>query len=127
MVDHTTLSRALTDLFDPATDPVVAVERHYAPDYRHRIDGTWVGRAEFLDQVQALRTTIRGVRVSVLDELRTGDSYAERHVVELTAAGGSTSRTEVFVFGSYAPDGRFRTLHEATAALPAGTDADELR
>jgi hypothetical protein len=61
--------------------------------------------------------------VIVHDELSDGPSYAERHTVELTKTDGGQVRSEVYVFGRHAPDGRFEVIEETTL-LVSGTDAD---
>jgi hypothetical protein len=49
--------------------------------------------------------------------------FAERHTVGLTKTDGSAVLTEVYVFGSRAPDGRFRRIEEVTMLL-SGDETD---
>ena len=69
-------------------------------------------RPEFADMVARMRSQIVSGMVTVLDELRDGPRYAERHVYELTRVDGSTVKREVAIFGAFAEDGRFQHLSE---------------
>ncbi|MER8161159.1 nuclear transport factor 2 family protein [Streptomyces sp. NPDC094472] len=118
------IAAALTDLlFTPGLDLAEAVDRHFTPDYRQRTDGRWDDRGEFMSHIAHLRTIVAGGSVQVLDELVQGDRYADRHVIDVAKTDGSTVRTEVYLFGEFAPDGRFRRIEETTLMLQ-GTDAD---
>lgn len=115
---------ALTDLLlTPGLDLDEAADRHFAPDYRQRTDGSWDNRTEFLAHIAHLRTVVAGGSVEVHDELFSGDRYADRHTMEVIKTDGSTVRMEVYLFGEFAPDGRFRRIEETTLMLE-GTDAD---
>jgi hypothetical protein len=88
------------------------LDRYYAPDYTHRTDGKTLDREEFAEMVARVRSQVAGGSVSVLDELRDGSTYAERHVFHITLKNGATQDREVTIFGTFAPDGRFRHLSE---------------
>ncbi|MET7670526.1 hypothetical protein [Micromonospora luteifusca] len=105
--------------FEPKRDLTEALDQFYAPDYTHRSDGKTVDRAEFVEMVARVRAQIVSGTVTVLDELRDGPHYAERHVFEITMADGSTAKREVAIFGTYAEDGRFHHLSETGFDLPA--------
>ncbi|GAB4106721.1 hypothetical protein GCM10028790_57400 [Micromonospora taraxaci] len=105
--------------FEPTRDLTEALDEFYAPDYTHRSDGKTVDRVEFAEMVTRVRAQIVSGTVTVLDELREGLHYAERHVFEITMADGSTAKREIAIFGSYAEDGRFRHLSETGFDLPA--------
>ncbi|MFD3454446.1 nuclear transport factor 2 family protein [Streptomyces sp. NPDC058691] len=110
---HARISEALRALvFDPELPLDEALDTYYAPDYTHRSDGRTMNRAEFAAMVARSRTGITKGTVTVLDELRDGSSYAERHVFEITLADGSTQHREIALFGTLAEDGRFRHLSE---------------
>ncbi|MFI9366277.1 nuclear transport factor 2 family protein [Kitasatospora sp. NPDC053057] len=115
---RTDVNTALTDLLlTPGLDLDEAADRHFAPDYRQRTDGTWANRTEFLAHIAHLRTIVAGGTVEVHDELVDGDRYADRHTMTLTKTDGSTVRVEVYLFGEFAPDGRFRRIEETTLML----------
>ncbi|MFJ9456308.1 nuclear transport factor 2 family protein [Kitasatospora sp. NPDC101447] len=121
---HTDVRAALTDLLlAPGLDLDEAADRHFAPDYRQRTDGEWADRAEFLDHIAHLRTVVADGSVEVHDELTAGNRYADRHTMTVVKTDGTTVRMEVYLFGEFAPDGRFRRIEETTLMLE-GTDGD---
>ncbi|MFF0625018.1 nuclear transport factor 2 family protein [Streptomyces sp. NPDC004296] len=121
---RTDVAAALTDLlFTPGLELAEAVDRHFAPDYRQRTDGRWDNREEFTAHIAHLRTIIAGGEIQVLEELVQGDLYADRHIIDARKTDGSSVRVEVYLFGEFAPDGRFRRIEETTLMLQ-GTDAD---
>ncbi|MCQ4206929.1 nuclear transport factor 2 family protein [Streptomyces longispororuber] len=117
----TTLKDAIDDLFNNrrlAADE--AVDRHFAPAFRQRVNGTWDDRSGFLARVVQLRESVEHVTVTVLDELTDGNSYAERHIVELVQRDGERAGQEVYVFAERDPDGRFVRIEETALALDSG-------
>lgn len=121
---RTDIATALTDLlFTPGLDLHEAADRHFAADYRQRTDGSWDDRTAFLQHIAHLRTVVSSGSVEVHDELVQGNRYADRHTVTATKADGTTVRTEVYLFGEFAPDGRFRRVEETTLMLE-GAEAD---
>ncbi|MEV8506317.1 hypothetical protein AB0368_15990 [Actinoplanes sp. NPDC051475] len=121
----TDITRALNDLlFTPGLELAEAIDRHFTPGYRQRTDGVWSDRADFVQHMTTLRGLVRSGNVEVHDELRDGLRYADRHTVTITQHNGRTSRTEVYLFGEYAPDGRFHRIEETTL-LVAGHDDDK--
>ena len=121
---RTDIASALTDLlFTPDLPLHEAVDRHFAPEYRQRTDGRWDDRAAFTEHIAHLRQLVAGGSVEVLDELQHADRYADRHIVDVQKKDGSTVRMEVYLFGEYAPDGRFLRIEETTLML-TGADAD---
>ncbi|MEV6006013.1 nuclear transport factor 2 family protein [Streptomyces sp. NPDC051976] len=120
----TDITRAINDLlFDPVLDLDEALDRHFTPDYRQRTDGVWSDRAGFAAHMTRLREVVRGGHIEVHDEFRDGLRYADRHSVTVTRDNGRTSRTEVYLFARFAPDGRFQTVEETTL-LVSGHDDD---
>jgi hypothetical protein len=119
-----TIAAALQDLlFDPALEVSEALDRHFSPDYRQRADGVWSCRAEFAAHIAHLGAITGNGSIHVHEELSCEPIYAERHTIELTKTDGSRVRTEVYVFGEHAPDGRFRRIEEPTLLL-SGTEQD---
>ncbi|MGW1892498.1 nuclear transport factor 2 family protein [Streptomyces sp. NPDC002004] len=122
-MNRTDIRTALTDLlFTPGLDLDEAADRHFAPDYRQRTDGSWADRAEFLSHIGHLRKVVADGKVEVHDELFDGNLYADRHTVDATKTDGTTVRMEVYVFAEFAPDGRFRRLEETTLMLEGADD-----
>ncbi|KJK56871.1 nuclear transport factor 2 family protein [Saccharothrix sp. ST-888] len=121
---RTDVATALNDLlFTPGLDLHEAADRHFAPDYRQRTDGRWDDRQEFLTHIAHLRTVVADGSIEVHDELSVGDRYADRHTVNVTKTDGSAVRMEVYLFGEFAPDGRFSRIEETTLMLD-GTESD---
>ncbi|MER0443767.1 nuclear transport factor 2 family protein [Streptomyces sp. Edi4] len=122
---RTTIATALDDLlFTPGLDLNEAADRHFAPDYRQRTNGSWDDRDAFLQHIAHVRTVVATGSVEVHDELFDGDRYADRHTVRVTKRDGSTVVTEVYVFADLAADGRFRRIQEVTLMLE-GSEADK--
>ncbi|MFB6515990.1 nuclear transport factor 2 family protein [Streptomyces virginiae] len=121
---RTGITAALTDLLLNRDLTVQeAADRHFAPKYRQRTDGEWADRAGFIEHISHLRTVVDHGRVEVHEELYDGLKYADRHTVHVTKTDGSTVRTEVYLFGEFAPDGRFSRIEETTLMLE-GSEAD---
>lgn len=117
------LSDALRDVaLAPAKSLDEALDEYYAPDYIHRSGGRVLDRAAFAAMAGDLRGRIHRGTVTVLDELRDGRTYAERHVYQVLLVTGETLRKEISVFGRYAPDGRFQEINEIGFTL--GGDGD---
>jgi hypothetical protein len=114
-MDYARISDALRDLVlepDAGEDLNEVLDRYYAPDYTHRADGKTMNRVEFAEMAARARSQVADGTVTVLDELRDGAAYAERHVFHIALKDGATQDREVSVFGAFAPDGRFRHLSE---------------
>jgi hypothetical protein len=60
--------------------------------------------------------------VEVHDALRGGLRDACRHTVTITRDNGRTSRTEVYLFARFAPDGRFQCVEETTLLVAGHAD-----
>jgi hypothetical protein len=101
-------------LFEPGSGEKLdqVLDRYYAPDFTYRTDGKTLDRNEFAEMVARVRSQVAEGRVTVLDEFRDGSAYAERHVYHITLKNGATQDREVTIFGTFAPDGRFRHLSE---------------
>ena len=121
-MSHARISEALRALvFEPRLELRQVLDQYYAPDYTHRSDGRTLDRAEFAELAGHMRGQVAEGTVIVLDELRDGATYAERHVFRITLTDGSTQHREVAVFGTYAEDGRFRHLSETGFSVEPDT------
>ncbi|RMX08553.1 nuclear transport factor 2 family protein [Corticibacter populi] len=120
----TDIRSALEDLLNRQDIPLEeALERHFSPDYRQRTNGQWDDRAAFVRHVRKLREVVARARIEVLDELRNGTSYADRHRVHVTKRDGSEVVQEVYLFGEVDAAGRFLRIEETTLML-SGAEAD---
>jgi hypothetical protein len=104
--------RALVFEPDPGAELDQVLDRYYAPGFTYRADGKTLDRTEFAEMVARVRGQVATGSVTVLDELRDGSAYAERHVFHITLKNGATQDREVAIFGTFAPDGRFQHLDE---------------
>lgn len=120
----TDIHSALDDILNQQQIPLEDVlDRHFSIDYRQRTNGTWDDRAAFAHHAKKLRAVVASARIEVLDELRDGKRYADRHRVYLTKRDGSTVVQEVYLFAEMNADGRFARIEETTLMLE-GADAD---
>lgn len=107
------IKEAIDDLFNPQLAVQEAMDRHFAPAFRQRVNGNWLDRAAFLDGIARIREALDEARVTVLDELAAGERYAERHIIDLVMRDGARVRQEVYVFAQRGYDGRFVCIEEA--------------
>ena len=121
----TTISKALKDLLlDDTLSVDEAVDKHFHPDFRLRNGKETMGRAEFAQHMALLRGLVGSGSVNVHQELVDGLRYAEHHTLDGVKKDGGRVTIEVFTFGSYAEDGRFKRLDEATEMI-VGDAADQ--
>jgi hypothetical protein len=119
----TTLTGALTDLLENPDLPIdQAADRHISPEFRQRTNGQWDDRAGFLTRIAQLRSNTQHITITVLDEIRDGTHYAERHIIDLLFNDGRRVSHEVFLFAALDGDGRFQRIEEVTLTV----DADDL-
>jgi hypothetical protein len=114
-VSYARISDALNALLfkqEPGAAVDDVVDRFYAPDFTFHTDGKTLDRGQFAAMAAAARGQFADGTVTVLDELRDGSAYAERHLYHLTTKTGATMDREIAIFGRYAADGRFQQLSE---------------
>lgn len=117
---HTVLDQLLNQQQLDLSD---VIDRHFSPHYRQRTNGVWDDRTAFTQHICKLREVVASVRIEVLDELRDGNRYADRHCVYVTKRDGSTVVQEVYLFGELDHEGRFLRIEETTLMLE-GAEAD---
>ncbi|NHC63042.1 nuclear transport factor 2 family protein [Paenalcaligenes suwonensis] len=117
---HTVLDQLLNQQQLDLSD---VIDRHFSPHYRQRTNGVWDDRTAFTQHIRKLREVVASVRIEVLDELRDGNRYADRHCVYVTKRDGSTVVQEVYLFGELDHEGRFLRIEETTLMLE-GAEAD---
>ena len=64
-----------------------AVDRHFGPTFRQRVNGSWSDRAGFVARVDDLRKIVEHATLTVLEELTDENRYAGRHIVTETTLG----------------------------------------
>ncbi|AKC70742.1 hypothetical protein MB84_16525 [Pandoraea oxalativorans] len=126
----TTIKNAIEDLINNSgLTTTEAIERHFDPSFRQRVNGEWIEYSVFQARMDRLRSIVERVTITVRDELVNGNCYAERHIIDLRMRDGERLLHEVYLFAQRGQDGRFRQIEEMTLALPtqAGTCDQELR
>ncbi|MEU2288357.1 nuclear transport factor 2 family protein [Streptomyces sp. NPDC013178] len=124
-MSHARISEALNALVfkpTPGVELAEVLNQYYSPDYTHRADGRRLDFGAFTQMVAGIRDQVVAGEVTVLDELRDGSTYAERHAYRITLKNGVTQHKEVAVFATLAEDGRFQHLSETGFDLDAGED-----
>lgn len=115
---------ALDELLNRQELPLEEVlSRHFSPDYRQRTNGHWDDRLGFARHAQKLREVVASARIEVLEELRVGHRYADRHRVHVLKRDGSHVVQEVYLFADLDASGRFARVEETTLMLE-GSEAD---
>lgn len=116
----TTIKSAIDDLFNhPGLTTKEAIERHFDPRFRQRVNGEWIEYSAFQAHMDQLRSIVDRATITILDELVDGSRYAERHMIDLFMRDGERVLQEVYLFAELGHDGRFRQIEEVTLALPS--------
>ncbi|WP_225031207.1 nuclear transport factor 2 family protein [Paraburkholderia sp. XV] len=114
----TSIKSAIEDLiYNPKLTTTEAIERHFDPSFRQRVNGEWIEHSVFQARMDHLRSSVERVTITVFDELVAGNRYAERHLIELCMRGGVHLLQEVYLFAELSQDGRFRQIDEMTLTL----------
>lgn len=120
----TDIRSALDDILNQQQRPLNDVlDHHFSPGYRQRTNGHWNEREAFAQHARKLREIVASARIEVLDELRDGQHYADRHRVHVTKRDGTHIVQEVYLFATLDAEGRFARIEETTLALE-GTESD---
>ncbi len=119
-----TIHSSLDELLNRQELPLEEVlNRHFSAGYRQRTNGRWDDREAFVRHARKLRAIVASARIEVLDELRDGNRYADRHRVHVTKRDGTQTVHEVYLFAETDADGRFVRVEETTLMLE-GAEAD---
>lgn len=120
----TNIHSALDELLNRQDLPLEAViDHHFSPEYRQRTNGCWDDRAGFTRHARKLREIVASARIEMLDELRDGTRYADRHRVHIAKRDGTHVVQEVYLFAELDINGRFLRVEETTLMLE-GPEAD---
>ncbi len=118
---------ALNDILNQQQRPLGDVlDQHFSPSYRQRTNGHWDDREAFAQHARKLREVVKSARIEVLDELRDGQRYADRHRVHVTKRDGSQVVQEVYLFAELDAEGRFKRIEETTLMLEGAESDREL-
>lgn len=120
----TDIRSALDDILNQQQHPLEDVlDRHFSPGYRQRTNGRWDDREAFAQHARKLREVVASACIEVLDELRDGRRYADRHRVHVTKRDGTQIVHEVYLFAELDAEGRFVRIEETTLMLE-GAESD---
>ena len=120
----TDIRTALDDILNQQQHPLEDVlDRHFSPGYTQRTNGHCDDREAFAQHARKLREVVASARIEVLDELRDGQCYADRHRVRVTKRDGTQVVQEVYLFAELDAEGRFARIEETTLMLE-GAEAD---
>jgi hypothetical protein len=112
--------------FDRSLEVRSAVMRYFSPDYQQVTDGHVSDRESFIRHIEALRARLTQGEIEVLDFVRSGDSFAERHQARVTKTDGSRAQLEIYLFGKLDPQGQILAAHELTRVISGGHGDDQL-
>jgi hypothetical protein len=120
----TDIRTALDEILNQQQLPLDEVlDRHFSSGYRQRTNGCWDDREAFARHARKLREVVESARIEVLDELRDGLRYADRHRVHVAKRDGTRVVQEVYLFAELDGGGRFARIEETTLMLE-GAPAD---
>ncbi|MFL9888622.1 hypothetical protein PQR66_36740 [Paraburkholderia agricolaris] len=107
--------------------PLVAtINQYFSPNYQQYTNGELLNYSDFVSHIGALRTSVTSGKIVVLDAVFQGNTIADRHIVSVTFPDGTTSQSEVYLFGKFSPDGRLQIVHEATRSITGDASAEKL-
>lgn len=99
------------------------IKKYFNPKYRQRTNGIWDNIDAFTQHAEKLREIVASAKIKILDELRSDNQYADRHLVTVNKRNGSQVIQEVYLFAQLDEFGRFKSIEETTLML-AGDEAD---
>ena len=100
-----------------AEDPATVLDRYHTPDYELLSDGVRLDRQRLLDHIGPARKRAAALQVDVEQALVDGDEVAARYRLTAELAKGGVIATEIYLFGTLAPDGRLRRAVQVTRTL----------
>jgi len=113
-----TLKEAIEDLLNNRELTVdEATDKHFAPDFRQRTNGSWDERVTVIARITDLREVIAQATITGLNEFDNIKSCAERHIIELVKHDGERICQEVYIFAERGHDLRFSKIEETILNL----------
>ncbi|MCD0442510.1 nuclear transport factor 2 family protein [Glycomyces sp. A-F 0318] len=109
------------DILDGDEAAALIVDRYHTPDIVQVADGNRIDRDKLIDHIRPVRKNRPSSRMEVHEAAADGDRLAARYTLH-AAQRGKDLAIEVYFFGAFAPDGRMRSAHMLTRAVPAGTE-----
>lgn len=93
-------------------------DRYHTSDVVLRNDGLALDRDRLLAHVRPAQKNATSIDVEVHDAVVDGDRIAARYTLTAVMRAGRTVATEVYMFGTLAPDGRLCRIDQITRELP---------
>lgn len=93
------------------------IDRYFAPDFVLHAKGETVDRNQFIAGAEQGRQGVSSGDITMLDLVRDGHRFAERHITSRTDAGGEVSRKEVWMFVELDEQGLIRRIDELSRPL----------
>ncbi|MBG0562700.1 nuclear transport factor 2 family protein [Actinoplanes aureus] len=105
------------------TEPAEAVfDRYHVPDFVLHNDGLPMDRDRLIAHARPARRNATAVSVDIHEVLTAGQQVAARYTLTARLRQGRTVTTEIYTFGSLAPDGRLARLDQITRTPRAGAE-----
>ncbi|WP_026413836.1 hypothetical protein [Actinomadura oligospora] len=108
------------DMVEPDEDPAEVLARYFVPDFEYCNDGLVINRERMLAHVRGLRKRVTPSDVGSVDvheAVLSGDRFAVRYTLDVTTGKGGDFRSEIYMFGHLAADGRIHRVDQTTRDL----------
>lgn len=98
------------------------IARYFAPEYTQLTDGVMSDYDLFTEHIRTLRRRVIGGTVVVERLVRDGSRFADRHALTMTTTAGAQIRSELYMFGEVANDGRLLWVEELSRLVEGGAE-----
>jgi hypothetical protein len=95
-------------------EPGTVLDRYHTPDIDWVTDGIHLDRDRLIAHATPARKNVTECAVEVHDTLVSGDRVAARYTLNAQLRKGNQSTTEIYLFGTLAPDGRLSRVDQIT-------------
>lgn len=99
-------------------DPATVVARYHSPDFEQHHDGVRFDRERLAQHARPARRNVLTVHTEVHEALVRDDRFAARYTITTEMRKGAVLVNDVFVMGSFAPDGRIRRIDSTSRTRP---------
>lgn len=111
------LTRFHQEMAETDEDPGAILDRYCTPDFEQWNDGLRLGRDRLIAHARPARKNVTHVRTDVQDLVVSADRAAARYTLTARMRNGSTFVSEIYMFGTFAADGRLRRIDQITRVL----------
>jgi hypothetical protein len=104
-------------------EPETILDRYHTPDVTWHHDGLRLDRKKLIEHVRPVRRNVTREKITschldIHEALVAGDRMAARYTMTATMRDRAIV-TEIYMFGTLAPDGRLRRVDQISRSLPA--------